>query len=351
MNITNLYEIIAIAREKKTSDIHFTVGLETVFRIHGTLEPCGIPLSAEDVEDLILCMLTENQAQLLAGGDDLDFALESPDGSRARVNIFRSKGNLSAVLRLLNTNVPILKEMNLPPVLSQLAAKPRGLILVTGPTGSGKSTTLAAMIQEINSTRPEHILTIEDPIEYVYPLGKSTIRQREVGRDVKDFNTALRSALREDPDIILVGEMRDYETISLALTAAETGHLVMGTLHTTSAPQTIDRIIDACPPHSQEQVRTMLASTLQGVITQCLVPLAQGNGRVAATEILIGTDAVSALIRSNKVHQIVTAMQSGKSQGMWTLNANLAFLVKKGIITKKDAEAKCTDIEELNRLL
>ena len=351
MNLTDLYNLITKAREMKASDIHFTVGLETKFRIHGQLTPCGIPLSPADVEDLILCMLTEQQAQQLASGEDLDFALASPDGSRARVNIFRSKGQLGAVLRLLNTTVPNLKEMNLPPVLSVLASKPRGLILVTGPTGSGKSTTLAAMIQEINVSRAEHILTIEDPIEYVYPIAKSVIRQREVGRDVKDFNTALRSALREDPDIILVGELRDYETISLALTAAETGHLVMGTLHTTSAPSTIDRIIDACPPHIQEQTRTMLASTLEGVITQCLVPLAQGNGRVAATEILLGTDAVRANIRSNKIHQIPSAMQQGKALGMHTLNANLAELVKRGIITKKDAEAKCTDREELARLL
>ena len=351
MNLTDMYNLISKARELKTSDIHLTVGLETMFRIHGHLTPCPVPLSPADVEDLILCMLTEQQAQLLAGGDDLDFALESPDGSRARVNIFRSKGNLGAVLRLLNTTVPNIKEMRLPPILSQFAAKPRGLILVTGPTGSGKSTTLAAMIQEINVTRAEHILTIEDPIEYVYPVAKSTIRQREVGRDVKDFNTALRSALREDPDIILVGEMRDYETISLALTAAETGHLVMGTLHTTSAPQTIDRIIDACPPHVQEQTRTMLASTIVGVVTQCLVPLAQGQGRVAATEIMVGTDAIRSLIRGNKVHQIVTTMQSSKAQGMITLNAHLAELVKRGIITKQDAEAKCTDTEELHRLI
>ena len=351
MNITDMYNLVAKARELKASDIHLTAGLETKFRIYGKLTPCPIPLTQNDVEDLILCMLTETQAQQLANGDDLDFALASPDGSRCRVNIFRARGQLGAVLRLLNTTVPNIKDMNLPPILSELASKPRGLILVTGPTGSGKSTTLAAMIQEINVMRAEHILTIEDPIEYVYPVAKSTVRQREVGRDVKGFNEALRSALREDPDIILVGELRDYETISLALTAAETGHLVMGTLHTTSAPQTIDRIIDACPPQLQEQTRTMLATTLQGVISQCLVPLARGNGRVAATEILVGTDAVRALIRQNKVHQIITTMQASKAQGMRTLNAHLAELVKRGIITRIDAEAKCTDKEELSRLL
>jgi twitching motility protein PilT len=347
----NLYALIKIARDRKTSDIHLTVGLPVVFRIHGKLTKFEKELSPENVQYIILSMMTDEQRALFEKGEDLDFAVESPDGSRARVNVFRSKGAMSAVLRLLNTSVPFLKEINMPPVLTQLTREPRGLILVTGPTGSGKSTTLAAMINEINLTRPEHILTIEDPIEYVYTPVMATIRQREVGTDVKDFNTALRSALREDPDIILVGEMRDYETISLALTAAETGHLVMGTLHTTSAAQTIDRIIDACPPHAQEQVRAMLAGTLKAVITQTLVPKASGEGRVAATEILLGTDAVNNLIRTGKTHQIVTSMQSGKAQGMHTLNSNLADLVKAKLITKESALDRCTDRAEFSRFL
>ena len=351
MNINNLYEIIQIARSRKTSDIHFTVGLPTVFRIHGSLEPCGIELTDNDVSDLILSMLNQEQRSQLDDGFDLDFALQSPDGSRCRVNVFRAKGQIGAVLRLLNTTAPSLETMGLPSVLKTLCNEPRGLILVTGPTGSGKSTTLAAMINEINNTKPVHILTIEDPIEYVYVQNMATIRQREVGSDVKDFNAALRSALREDPDIILVGEMRDYETISLALTAAETGHLVMGTLHTTSAPQTIDRIIDACPPHAQAQVRTMLSTTLRGVISQCLVPLAAGNGRVAATEVLIGTDAAMNLVRTEKCHQLVSTMQMGKAQGMHTINSDLARLVREGLITKEMALNHSTNKGELSQTL
>lgn len=351
MTIDDLFAMLNRAREMKTSDVHLTVGMVTRFRIHGDLHEFAPNLSPQDVQDLILCMLTEEQRELLAQGEDLDFALNEPSGSRCRVNVFRSMGHLSAVLRLLNSKIPSLKELVLPPVLSTLIAKPRGLILVTGPTGSGKSTTLAAMINEINLKEPVHILTIEDPIEYVYDQAVAVVRQREIGADVKDFNTALKSALREDPDIILVGEMRDYETISLALTAAETGHLVLGTLHTTSAAQTIDRIIDACPPHAQAQVRTMLSSTLQGVITQCLVKRIDKEGRVAATEILIGTDSVNNLIRSNKCHQIPTAMQSGKQYGMHTLNSNLAAYVKAKIISKESAYEYCTDPEELGRYL
>ncbi len=296
-------------------------------------------------------MLNVDQQRLLNNGDDLDFAIQTPEGLRCRVNVFRARGQLGAVLRLLNSDAPSLDDMNLPKVLKSLVNEPRGLILVTGPTGSGKSTTLAAMINEINNNKPVHILTIEDPIEYVYKQNMATIRQREVGTDVKDFQAALRSALREDPDVILIGEMRDYETISLALTAAETGHLVMGTLHTTSAPQTIDRIIDACPPHAQEQVRAMLATTLRGVICQCLIPLAQGSGRVAATEVLIGTDAAMNLIRTNKCHQLVSAMQMGKALGMHTLNSDLARLVREGMITKDAALEHSVDKGELTQTM
>jgi twitching motility protein PilT len=241
--------------------------------------------------------------------------------------------------------------LGLPPVLKDLAAKPRGLILVTGPTGSGKSTTLAAMIDQINASRPDHIITIEDPVEYKYDKKQALIHQREVGRDVKDFASALRSALREDPDIILVGEMRDYETIAAALTAAETGHLVMSTLHTTGAAQTIDRIIDACPASIQNQIRTQLAGVLNGVITQCLIPNARGNGRVAATEILIGTDAVCNQIRENKCHQLGTLMQSGANVGMHTLNSDLARLIQLSMITKQQALKYSNDRSDLEQFL
>lgn len=351
MQFNDMIDLVAYARSKKTSDIHLNVGSPTMFRIHGKLVPCDVELTDDEIYYLIYNMMSEDQKQLFESGEDLDFALSAPDGSRSRVNIMRSKGKIGAVLRLLNDHIPTLEDLKLPSVLLDIANQPRGLILVTGPTGSGKSTTLAAMINHINMHKPVHILTIEDPIEYVYPQGMAEIRQREVGVDVKDFNTALKSALREDPDVILVGEMRDYETISLAVTAAETGHLVMGTLHTTSAAQTVDRIIDACPPHAQAQVRTQVAATLKGVITQCLVPLKDGGGRVAATEILVGTDAAMNLVRTCKCQQLNSTMQMGKSLGMHTLNSDLASLVRKGLITEEAALEYCTDKGEMSRTL
>lgn len=344
-------DLVMYAREKKTSDIHLNVGSPTMFRIHGKLELCDLALSDEHVTYLIYSMFDEEKKRIFESGEDLDFALAAPDGSRSRVNVLRSKGKIGAVLRLLNTTIPTPEQLNLPPVLLDIADQPRGLILVTGPTGSGKSTTLAAMINHVNMNKPVHILTIEDPIEYIYPQGMAQVRQREVGVDVRDFNTALKSALREDPDVILVGEMRDYETISLAVTAAETGHLVMGTLHTTSAPATVDRIIDSCPAAAQAQIRTQVATTLKGVICQCLVPIKGGGGRVAATEILVGTDAALNLIRTAKVHQMPSIMQMGKSLGMHTLNADLARLVKEGKIELEAASEYCTDKEELVRFV
>lgn len=266
---------------------------------------------------------------------------------RERVNIFRQQGKLACTIRLLNDRIPTIEELQLPPILKQLADEPRGLILVTGPTGSGKSTTLAAMIDYVNASRPEHIITIEDPIEYMYERKQALIHQREVGRDVSSFAAALRSALREDPDIILVGEMRDYETISAALTAAETGHLVLSTLHTTGAAQTIDRIIDACPASSQNQVRIQLSGVLKGIITQCLIPTADGRGRTAATELLTGTDAVMNLIRESKGHQMSTIMQSGAANGMHTLNGDLARLVSLGMITRENAYKYSNDKRDL----
>ncbi|MGN0665261.1 MAG: type IV pilus twitching motility protein PilT [Huintestinicola sp.] len=349
MVFSTMNDLVAYARSMKTSDVHLNVGSPTMFRIHGKLVPCDVELTDEEIAYLIYSMLDEDQMRLFEAGEDLDFALAAPDGSRARVNVMRSKGYVGAVLRLLNTYIPSLEELNLPNVLLDIANQPRGLILVTGPTGSGKSTTLAAMINYINMNKPVHILTIEDPIEYIYPQGMASVRQREVGVDVKDFNTALKSALREDPDVILVGEMRDYETISLAVTAAETGHLVMGTLHTTSAAQTVDRIIDACPPHAQAQVRTQVAATLKGVISQCLIPLKSGNGRVAATEILVGTDAAMNLVRTGKCQQLNSTMQMGRNLGMHTLNSDLAQLVRTGKITEESALEYCTDKGDMQR--
>lgn len=346
-----IYELVMNARSQKCSDVHISAGIPTAFRINGKLTDCGFDISSNEAEDMILSLLNEKQKTELDNGNDVDFAFETPDGCRQRVNVFRYKGKVAATIRLLNDYIPNLSELNLPEVLQTLADEPRGLILVTGPTGSGKSTTLAAMIDHINHTRPEHILTVEDPIEYVYKQEKSTIHQREVGEDVTSFAAALRSALREDPDIILVGEMRDYETISAAITAAETGHLVMSTLHTIGAAQTIDRIIDSCPPEKQSQIRTQLGSIVKGVITQSLIPKADGTGRIAATEILIGTDAACNLIRENKCHQLNTVMQSGRNLGMHTLNNDLARLVTTGVITRENAMRVSPDKSDLQQYI
>ncbi len=337
----HIAELTALARQMQASDIHISEGLPLAFRIHGRLEPAPVQPSAAESRALILGMLDDAGREKLAQGIDSDFALATPDGLRQRVNVFCQQGRAAATLRLLNDSIPTLAQLGLPPVLEKLAEEPRGLILLTGPTGSGKSTTLAAMIDHINATRPDHILTIEDPIEYVYTGKQSIIHQREVGRDVPSFAAALRSALREDPDVILVGEMRDYETISAAVTAAETGHLVMSTLHTIGAAQTIDRIIDVCPAGAQNQIRSQLASVLRGVITQQLLPLAAGQGRCAATEILVGTDAVANLIREDKCYQVGTVMQSGAAMGMHTLNGDLSRLVMTGRITA-EAALRCS---------
>ena len=295
-----IHELTALARNSKASDIHISEGLPLMFRIDGHLAEAPVQLSAAETRSLILSLMDEAHREAITSERiDADFALVAPDGTRSRVNVFYQQGRAAATLRLLNDSIPTLEELAMPPVLTKLADEPRGLILVTGPTGSGKSTTLAAMIDHINKTRSDHIITIEDPIEYVYQGRCSLIHQREVGADV-----------------ILVGEMRDYETISAAVTAAETGHLVMSTLHTIGAAQTIDRIIDVCPASAQNQIRGQLAAVLRGVITQQLLPLAVGKGRCAATEILVGTDAVANLIREGKCYQIPSILQSGAALGM-----------------------------------
>lgn len=347
----DLNELIAIARKNGCSDLHLTARLNPVFRRVGKLEYSDIPSSPEENERLILSMLTPKQREQLAGGDDVDFTYVSSDGSRQRVNVYRQSGQLSAAIRIINNEILTLEQLGMPPILQKLADEPRGLVLLTGPTGSGKSTTLAAMIDYINHKRNCHIITIEDPIEYVYTHHKSMIHQRELGEDVKSFSAALRSAMREDPDVILVGEMRDYETISAAVTAAETGHLVLSTLHTTGAAKTIDRIIDVFPQHSQGQIRTQLSGVLKGIITQQLLKNAAGDGRVAALEILTGTDAVLNLIRDNKCHQLGSVMQTGMRDGMQTLNAGLAALVQKGAVTKETALENASDPRELRQYL
>ena len=342
-----IHELTALARNSKASDIHISEGLPLMFRIDGHLAEAPVQLSAAETRSLILSLMDEAHREAITSERiDADFALVAPDGTRSRVNVFYQQGRAAATLRLLNDSIPTLEELAMPPVLTKLADEPRGLILV-----SGKSTTLAAMIDHINKTRSDHIITIEDPIEYVYQGRCSLIHQREVGADVRSFASALRSALREDPDVILVGEMRDYETISAAVTAAETGHLVMSTLHTIGAAQTIDRIIDVCPAGAQNQIRGQLAAVLRGVITQQLLPLAVGKGRCAATEILVGTDAVANLIREGKCYQIPSILQSGAALGMHSLNADLARLVSTGRITREAAERCATNKSDLKNYL
>jgi len=344
-------ELIMSARAQRASDVHISEDLPLMYRIHGALGTADAQPTPVEVRQLILSMMSVEQKSVLEGGADVDFAFRTPDGCRQRVNVFRYMGGIAATIRLLNDSIPGIEELGLPAVVAQMSAEPRGLILVTGPTGSGKSTTLAAMIDKVNRTRADHIITIEDPIEYVYKPAKAVVHQREVGRDVSSFAFALRSALREDPDVILVGEMRDFETISAAVTAAETGHLVLSTLHTTGAADTINRIIDACPAQAQNQMRTQMAGILKGVVTQCLIPLAAGGGRAVATEVLIGTDAVQNLIRENKCHQMNTVMQSGMALGMHTLNADLARLVRDGKITMESAVAYSNDRRELKEYM
>ncbi len=349
-----IQDIIYAGREIGASDIHISEGMPLEMRVNGRLSaaPAGIqPASPEDTKNIILDMMDEKQRMIFDTGKDSDFAIQTPDGKRNRVNVFRQQKAVAATIRLLNDHIPSLAELHLPDVLQNLADQPRGLVLVTGPTGSGKSTTLAAMVDHINKTRSEHILTIEDPVEYKYESGMSLIHQREVGTDTESFASSLRSALREDPDVILVGEMRDFETISAAVTAAETGHLVMSTLHTTGAAQTIDRIIDACPAGAQNQMRSQLSAIVKGVITQCLIPRADGHGRVAATEILIGTDAALNLIRENKCFQLNSTMQSGAAVGMHTLNGDLTRLVRAHQISSEMALQYSNDRKDLQQYL
>ena len=326
-------DLINYARENNCSDLHITSDLAPVFRKNGSIFESDFKLSPEQNSDLICSILSPKQIQDIDNGIDVDFCYATANGMRQRVNVYKQQNHYCAAIRILYDKIPSFEELNLPPIIQKLAQEPRGLILVTGATGSGKSTTLAAMIDYINNTRHCHILTIEDPIEYVYQHKNCMIHQREIGVDSVSFASALRSSLREDPDVILVGEMRDLETISAAVTAAETGHLVLSTLHTIGAANTIDRIIDVFPPHSQQQIRSQLSGILKGVISQVLVPLSDGSGRIAGLEILVGTDAVLNLIRGDKCHQLKSTMQTGAKDGMNTLNLYLSNLVKQGRIT------------------
>ncbi len=343
-------EFIMQARALNASDIHLTVGAPTVIRVNGELQKYQ-ELSDQVVHRTIVSILSAEQEKQLTEGKDIDFSFELKNGARQRVNVFHQEGRLACAIRLLNSKIPSIDSLGMPSAVLELAKKRRGLVLVTGPTGAGKSTTLAAMLQYINENRSCHIITIEDPIEYRYTQVKATIHQREVGRDVLSFDYALRSALREDPDVILIGEMRDYETIMLALTAAETGHLVFGTLHTASAAQTVDRIIDVCPVESKEQVRSQLSNMIQGVISQSLVPTADNKSRCAAVEIMLGTDAIKNLIRSNKVAQMESTMQGSTQQGMITLFDSLAKLYRSGKISYQTALEYSNNPTEMEKKL
>lgn len=338
--------------KKKASDLHLQVGLPPMLRIDGALTPVtgAEILNDEAVEALVFAILDEDQKQILLKDKEFDFSFAFGDLGRFRVNAFHERGNLAAALRLITNEIMTIEQLGMPPIVNKFAEYPRGLVLVTGPTGSGKSTTLAAMIHKINTERSEHIITIEDPIEYTHRSKKSVIVQREVHYDTYSFSAALRSALREDPDVVLIGEMRDLETIASAITIAETGHLVFATLHTNSAAQSIDRMIDVFPPHQQPQIRSQLSNILMSITSQRLVP-AIGGGRIVAAEILIATPAVRNIIREGKTHQLEAVIQTGAEFGMQSMDKTLAGLVHNGSIGYDEARNYAVDIDELDRLM
>ena len=327
-----MHELLQETADKGASDLHLSAGQPPLIRIHGDLARTEHPaLTPQAVMELVSTIMNDVQKKVFEQEHEVDFACALPEKGRFRVNVFTQSRGPGAVMRAIPTVTPSLDSLNMPPILKDLCNRERGLVLVTGPTGCGKSTTLAAMVDVINETWDAHILTVEDPIEFVHPPKRCLVNQREVGPHTNSFQAALRSALREDPDVILVGELRDLETISLALTAAETGHLVFGTLHTSSAPKTIDRIIDVFPAGQQAQIRTMLSESLEAVIAQTLLKK-KGGGRIAATEILVGVPAVRNLIREGKLHQIPSMMQTGQRVGMQTFDMGVADLVKRGLI-------------------
>jgi twitching motility protein PilT len=335
----HINELLALAHQNKASDVHLTVGSPPMFRIHGSLSPVSEQVLARtDILDMIRDLLSTEQYEQFMETGDVDLSHGIPGVSRFRVNAYKQKGNAALTIRLIPQNIPSMEQLGLPQIAEEFAGKPQGLLLVTGPTGSGKSTTLAAILDYINRTRSDHIITLEDPIEFVHNHKSCIVNQREIGVDTASFASGLRAALRQDPDVVLVGEMRDLETISIAITAAETGHLVFGTLHTADAPQTIDRIIDVFPPEAQQQIRVQLSSVLLGVMAQRLLPTADGAGRVAAIEVLVNTPAVANLIRSEKIHQIRSVMQTGRAQGMITMDSALRELLQKRVITMDAAK-------------
>src|SRR5690349_18604964 len=347
----NLRALLEEMIQKDASDLHITAAERPKLRVDGDIVDSSVPdvLTPKDTLQLAYSVLTENQKKRFETDDELDFSFGIQNLARFRGNVFKQRGCVAMVIRMIPFNVRTFQELGLPAVIAKLAERPRGLILVTGPTGSGKSTTLAAIIDKINKERKGHIITVEDPIEFIHRHQACIVNQREIGTDTKTFASALKYALREDPDVILIGEMRDLETIAAALTIAETGHLVLATLHTNSAAESINRVIDAFPGHQQAQVRAQLAFVLEGVITQTLLPKAKGRGRVVAAEIMICTPAIRAVIRDEKIHQIYSLMQAGKKHGMQTMNDSLQMLYMKGEVTLEEALKRSGDPAELLR--
>jgi twitching motility protein PilT len=346
-------ELLGRLLDLNGSDLHLTAGTPPTVRIHGELERLeDYPLmSPRSLQGMIYAILPQKMRERFEQELELDMSYSLPGRARFRVNVFMQRDAVGAVFRVIPFDIKNIVDLGLPPVAADLARFPRGFVVVTGPTGSGKSTTLAAMVDVVNEERSGHIMTVEDPIEFLHKHKKCVVNQREIGADTHSFSSALKHVLRQDPDVILVGEMRDLETIGTAITAAETGHLVFATLHTQDAPQTIDRIIDVFPPHQQQQVRVQLSTTLQGVVTQQLIPTTDGQGRVAAVEVMIATPGIRNLIREGKVHQIYSAMQAGGRYGMQTMDMSLASHVKAGRISQQMAFERCHDAEELQRLV
>jgi len=341
MDIT---ELLAFTVKNKASDLHISAGLPPMIRVHGDVRRINLPpLAHKDVHAMVYDIMNDSQRKQYEEFYETDFSFEIPNLARFRVNAFNQNRGAAAVFRVIPSKVLTLEELNCPKTFKDIANQPRGIVLVTGPTGSGKSTTLAAMVDYVNETEYGHILTIEDPIEFVHESKRCLINQREVSRDTQSFNAALRSSLREDPDVILVGEMRDLETIRLALTAAETGHLVFGTLHTSSAAKTIDRIVDVFPAAEKDMVRAMMSESLRAVISQTLLKTKDGTGRVAAHEIMIGTPAIRNLIRENKVAQMYSAIQTGQGVGMQTLDQCLADLVRRNVVSGAEARLRAAN--------
>lgn len=359
-------EILRLAFKLGASDVHLTVDSPPAFRLHGALLPFDAPewqgrleidpsyvraLTPADTDGLARQLIAPERYNDFLRVGDLDFSYAIEGVGRFRVNAYKQKGNVALALRLINSRILSFSELGLPEILAYLSRRPRGMVLVTGPTGSGKSTTLASMIDLINRERHDHIITLEDPIEFVHVHKKCRVNQREIGLDTGSFASALRAAMREDPDVILVGEMRDPETVGIALTAAETGHLVLATLHTSSAAQTIDRIIDVFPPHQQQQIRVQLANTIQGVVAQQLIPRIDKPGRVAAIEIMVATPAIRNLIREGKTYQIISQIQTGAKYGMQSLDMSLRTLYQKNMISKQEALNRAADPESLRKMI